>query len=85
MYLDNVSIPVVAAPYDAGTHRFLRLRAQGDYVFADTSPDGVGWMNLGSVLAPFSMDAVHLGLKAGIWSPHANPGEVRFDNFNILP
>jgi hypothetical protein len=84
-FLNMVGTEVASVTFDAQTHRYWRLRSLGGYFFADTSPDGIVWTNLGSVSDPFPMDRVHLALKAGTWAVAANPGAAHFDNFNLLP
>jgi len=84
-YLDQVSYDDESVPHDPQSHRYWRLRALGGYFFADTSPDGVVWTNLGGGGAPFPMNAVLLAIETETWAAEASPGEAHFDNFNILP
>ncbi len=64
--------------------RYWRLRSMDGTFFADTSFDGVVWMDLGSIDNPFPMDHVHLSITAGSWNSDS-PWGVSLDNFNILP
>ncbi|HMD35519.1 MAG TPA: Ig domain-containing protein, partial [Vicinamibacterales bacterium] len=84
---------LVAAPYDAAAHQFLRVRSElnadgtTDVVF-ETAP------NVGGAPGTFSefyreswdahvvLSAVKFELKGGTSDTVAAPGSVRFDNFN---
>jgi hypothetical protein len=72
--------------YDPAADRFWGLRLEADGLYADTSADGVTWIERGS----WSLDAtsglwswpVSLEINAG--SESGNPGVVVLDNLNVF-
>ncbi|NUP13040.1 MAG: hypothetical protein HOW73_43930 [Polyangiaceae bacterium] len=63
-----------------------RLSAtEDDVITFSTSADGVEWRERGSGPAPFSLENVYVAIGGGNWNGLADPGENRFDCFNVAP
>ncbi|MBA3455570.1 MAG: hypothetical protein H0T42_20925 [Deltaproteobacteria bacterium] len=75
--------------YDPVADAWWRVGAEesteASTVYLDTSADGTTWKRRGSLLLPFSLDDIQIGIGAGTYAPVANPGVARFDCFNVPP
>jgi len=71
--------------YDSVDDRWWRLREAADRLHFETSPDGKVWADLGSIPDPEPLDAVRIRFGAGTYMPLANPGQARFDCYNVPP
>jgi hypothetical protein len=84
--VDGAEVPYNEVPYDPTAHRWWRIRAQGQMVYWDTSPDGTTWTERGSGTRPdFDLDRVNVVLGAGVSGTSGSPGTAAFDNYNRLP
>jgi subtilisin family serine protease/regulation of enolase protein 1 (concanavalin A-like superfamily) len=67
-------------------HSFWRLRhdADANTVNFESSPDGVTWTTLKTVVAPFPLDSLKASLVSGAWGTgNAAPGTAVYDNFRL--
>ena len=78
-------VPLVT--YDAGLHRWWRLRhdATADLVHWETSPDGRTWTSHRSASPPFAIGALYLCIGGGVSDAAPAPGSAVFDNVNLVP
>lgn len=76
----------IEIPYNATTHRWLRLRESAGTVYWDTSPDGTTWTNRRSAATPsWVVDAVDQ-CRLDLWA-HRDAGTTdyaAYDNVNTL-
>ena len=76
----------IAIPYNAVTHKWLRIREAAGTVYWDTSADGTAWTNRRSKTSGIgSLTSVTINLFAGFWGTEPAPGVALLDNFNIVP
>lgn len=71
------------APFNASSHRFLRIRhdAPSDWIHWEVSANGVTWSSLKSTPRTVDLAAVQFELVAGTWAPVAQPGAPTFGVF----
>ncbi|MBW2524881.1 MAG: hypothetical protein JRI23_11925 [Deltaproteobacteria bacterium] len=65
--------------------RWWRIREQGGTVYFETSRNGVDWSQGHEGPSPSFIDDVEVYFWGGTIEAHPNPGEVGFDNVNLLP
>jgi hypothetical protein len=84
--VDSFWTTVAEVAFSPTAHRFWRVRQAGDSIVWEAAPDGANWDQVGMV-APVPVDTSRLDLQLGVVTPDANPdpGQARFDNFNLLP
>jgi len=68
--------------YDAGAHRFWRIRAQDGVVYWEASPDGGVWDTIHTQDVPFPLDAVTILVEAG--GGLGDPGAA-IESFSATP
>jgi hypothetical protein len=73
-------------PYDATAHRWWRVSEAGGTLTWDASPDGLAW----SMICTAPSSGIPLGtlvvtLGAGTNASVFSPGEVHYDDVNLLP
>jgi hypothetical protein len=74
-----------SVPYDPVCHRFWRLRELGGTTYAETSPDGKTWYELGSDPTPGFIGAGRVDFGLYLFADTPQPTPVVFDNFNVTP
>jgi hypothetical protein len=85
IYKDDVSLPVLAVPYNPLWHRWWRFRVDSKLHW-DVSADGSSWTELASTALPFSLSAVSVVLEAAAEQPESiDPGRFRIDSLNVPP
>jgi hypothetical protein len=78
------SIVVATVPYSAVDHRFLRICESGGTVYADTSPDGAEWANLGSV-ATGALDASSVRVQFNVGDYPTSAVAAQWGNIGYVP
>jgi hypothetical protein len=68
--------------FDAGEHRFWRLRQQAGVTYWDTSRDGVGFVEQASTTF-LTEPQIAYGLGAGAFGTVTNAGSAQFDNATL--
>jgi hypothetical protein len=70
------NIDVASTTYSI-SHQWQRMRESGGTLYYETSNNGISWIVLGSIAAPYWMSAVHVGLAT------ASFVSAVYDNLNI--
>lgn len=73
-------------PYDPVQHRFWRIRHDrvSDWIFFETSPDGVTWTTQHGMPRLFTNVGLKINIAAGTHKLIPDPGTATFDNFQII-
>jgi hypothetical protein len=82
VWIAGVRTVVDTLPYDAFSHRWLRIREAAGTVRWEASPDGLEWATLATRATPFVMTAVRVLLSASYWAPGDFAGTWLLDNVN---
>jgi hypothetical protein len=72
-------------PYDPSNDLWWRISEAGGELFFSTSPDGASWNERGHGAVPMSFDDIFVRIGAGNDESISDPGEARFDCYNIAP
>jgi hypothetical protein len=83
---DGTRTDVNAVDFDHDAHRWWRIREDAGALHWEASPDGSSWESLGLVSpAPIELERLSIAFGAGTPEANPDPGQVIFDNFNVLP
>ena len=75
---------IASRAYNAISDLYWRIREASGTWYADTSADGLIWVNLGSSTPSFPANAnIVIGIAAGTASSIVAPGYVQFDRFSV--
>ena len=72
-------------PYDSDVHKWLRIRESAGTIYFDYSTDGVNWVNLSTLVNPFSLQSLQVSIGFYEWGTPATPAAYVVDNFNLPP
>ena len=71
--------------FDWLTYRFLRIREENGTVYWEYSTDGIVWDEFITADTPFDVTAVYPEIGGGTYQSEDTPGNIHFDDFNIVP
>jgi hypothetical protein len=79
-------VDLSSIPYDAGQHRWWRVKGEGGQLVVETSPDGRDWTMRDSLSSPIPLTMVraNLGVRTGA-SGSTSTSTAIFDNFGLPP
>lgn len=64
-YVDDVSVDARSVPNNRTTHRYWRLRGEGNTAIFDTSPDRTTWNELHRIAVSWDLAVAEIGIGAG--------------------
>jgi hypothetical protein len=86
LYTTNyIETSVAAISYNPATDLYWQFAENSGVISWAVSADGTNWTTIGSASPGFDVNAGRIVFTAAIWESIAAPGEVIFDNVNILP
>jgi hypothetical protein len=71
--------------YSPTEHRWWRFRGDGDVLNWETSADASTWTTRATATPGFALGQVSFSIGGETTAANSNPGEARFDNFNVVP
>ncbi|MBL9020653.1 MAG: hypothetical protein JNL21_00575 [Myxococcales bacterium] len=84
--LGGGGIEIMNGIYNPATDRYVRIRADEDTLFLETSIDGAEWVVRGSGPYLMPLDGLQVSIGAGTYSAlMSDPGQARIDCINVVP
>lgn len=81
----GVDTPVATMDFDAGSHRYLRLRESGGVTYYETRGDAASWSTFAQTPTPSPGVPVVAWLQGGRWRSDVGVArELAFDKFNLI-
>lgn len=79
----GVLTQISSAAYNAGVHRYFRIREASGTTYWDYSTNGYNWTNLTSAANPITITSVDFQLQAGVYASEASSTVIQIDRFNL--
>lgn len=82
----SASIELASSIYNPTADRYVRIRADEDTMYLETSADGAAFVVRGSGPYLIPLDSLDIRVGAGAYSAiMSNPGQARIDCLNVTP